>query len=127
MTFTLVSFAQELLEEVINRLKKERAEEKSMRELELQREEEKKYHGTAVTVESFTKWRIQFDSELNDGNGKKNIDAVEIKKMTGLWLLSIQFSSQWEVQLLCDISLGVSDNYYANYVYRYISSSTMQI
>ena len=83
MTFTLVSVAQEHLERIVERLKQEKEELKRLKELELQKEEEQKYHGTPVTVESFTKWKINFENELNSKEGKKLKTDVEIRKLTG--------------------------------------------
>ena len=83
MTFTLVSVAQEHLERIVERIKQEKEELKKRKELELQKEEELKYHGTPVTVESFTKWKINFENELNSKEGKKIKTDVDIKKLTG--------------------------------------------
>eukprot|EP00795_Rhopilema_esculentum_P017498 gene17498-9116_t len=95
MTFTLVSIIEEHLTKIIERIKLEKEEVKRKIELEIQKEEEKKYHGTQVTVESFTKWRIQFESELNEKLGKKK-EETEPKKLTGRQLFqtdsSLQFS-----------------------------------
>jgi len=96
MTFTLVSVAQEHLERIVERIKQEKEELKKRKELELQKEEELKYHGTPVTVESFTKWKINFENELNSKEGKKIKTDVDIKKLTGRQLFerdsTLQFS-----------------------------------
>ena len=84
MIFTLVSVAQENLESIVEKIKKEKEDAKRAEELELQKEEEQKYHGTPVTVESFTKWRIKFENALNLRLGKKVKDESEAKKLTGV-------------------------------------------
>lgn len=83
MIFTLVSVAQESLEKIIEKLKKEKEEIERLKELEIRKEEEKKYHGTPVTVESFIKWRIEFENEMNIKYGKKPKDDVDSKRLTG--------------------------------------------
>ena len=89
MTFTLVSIIEEHLTKIIERIKLEKEEAKRKIELEIQKEEEKKYHGTPVTVESFTKWRIQFENELNEKLGKKK-EETEPKKLTGSSLFCLE-------------------------------------
>ena len=91
MIFTLVSVAQEHMEKIIERKKNEKEEAKRLRELELQKEEEEKYHGTPVTVESFTKWKIQFENELNIRLGRKIKEEPETKKLTGILDISNYF------------------------------------
>lgn len=105
MVFTLVSVAQEHLEKVIERIKKEKEEIERIKELEIKKEEEKKYHGTHVTVESFTKWRIEFENEINERTGKKNKEDVDSKKLTGLFLLDHQML---KLKLLLKALLGIN-------------------
>ena len=83
MIFTLVSEAQDFLSKIIERIKKYKEEEKEKAEIERLKEEEKKYHGTHVTVESFTKWRINFEKEMKEKLGKKVKEEIDAKKLTG--------------------------------------------
>ena len=86
MIFTLVSEAQDFLSKIIERIKKYKEEEKEKVEIERLKEEEKKYHGTHVTVESFTKWRINFEKEMKEKLGKKVKEEIDAKKLTGKFL-----------------------------------------
>lgn len=64
MTFTLVSTALEWLNKLkdTDGIRRKEAAERAKRELE--EAERKKFEGTRVTVESFMKWKMQFDQEM---------------------------------------------------------------
>lgn len=65
MTFTLVSSALEWLNKLKDDdiVRRKEAADKAKRELE--EAERKKFEGTRVTVESFMRWKMQFDQEMS--------------------------------------------------------------
>lgn len=82
MVFTLASSAQEWLNvkyEKSKKLKDERAAQKLREEEEA---EIKRFEGTTVTVETFMKWKKQFEDEMGITK-KKEIAEKEGKKLTG--------------------------------------------
>ena len=82
MIFTLVSMGSEWLrrrtEEDAQR--KQDAEARRLREIE--EAENKKFEGTRVTVESFMKWKLQFDEEMIQMK-KKKLALEKSGKLTG--------------------------------------------
>ncbi|EOD48330.1 putative rwd domain-containing protein [Neofusicoccum parvum UCRNP2] len=98
MVFTLVSTLKDSAELLI--AERQKAAE-ALREAELQKaeeEENKKFHGSAVTRESFLEWRAKFIKEMEEAErraqevkeaeDKKKRGPKEEKKMTGreLWV-----------------------------------------
>ncbi|KAH8382100.1 hypothetical protein KR009_001891 [Drosophila setifemur] len=95
MIFSLVSSAQEWLNERWDEHKTQ-AEEVRMKKLrEVEEEERKKFEGTRVTVESFMKWKIDF--EETTGIAVKREKNNTSKKLTGRELF------------MCDNTLNDSD------------------
>jgi hypothetical protein len=97
MVFTLVSTLKEAAEALIA---EREAEAQALRDVEarkLEEEENRKFHGTAVTRESFLAWREKFRNELaekamreqeeQEAEDKKKRGRLEEKKLTGkqLW------------------------------------------
>lgn len=84
MVFTLVSTLKDVAELLI--ADRMRAAE-AIREVEAQKaeeEENKKFHGTAVTRESFLQWRDGFMKEIEDAERKAQEDKeAEDKKKRG--------------------------------------------
>uniref|UniRef100_A0A0K8USZ3 RWD domain-containing protein 1 n=1 Tax=Bactrocera latifrons TaxID=174628 RepID=A0A0K8USZ3_BACLA len=81
MVFTLVSSAQEWLNERWDDYKLHEEEERSRKLLEAEEAERKKFEGTRVTVESFLKWRAEFEESTGiTAKREKNNDS---KKLTG--------------------------------------------
>ncbi|XP_050521224.1 RWD domain-containing protein 1 [Daktulosphaira vitifoliae] len=81
MIFTLVSAAQEWMNEYSDREKKQKEHnEEKRREKEIEAEM-KRFEGTKVTVESFLRWKFQFEEDM--GVLKKRNDEDKSKKMTG--------------------------------------------
>lgn len=81
MIFSLVSSAQEWLNVKWDEHQKEienKQKEKVRREEEA---EQKKFEGTRVTVETFLKWRNEFEEEM--GIAKKRAKLSDSKKLTG--------------------------------------------
>lgn len=96
MVFTLVTTLKENAEQLIldRRAAAERVREEVV--LAAEREENKKFHGTPVTPESFTKWREDFLREMEEERIRaeeeraaelKKARAKEEKRLTGkqLW------------------------------------------
>lgn len=82
MVFPIVSSAQEWLN--VKWDKHQEVEEQAKEEAKLAEEqmEQKKFEGTRVTVETFLKWKTEFDREFNITEKKKdNTDAG--RKLTG--------------------------------------------
>jgi hypothetical protein len=97
MVFTLVSTLKEAAEALIVERQKAEEEVREVAARKAEEEENRKFHGTAVTPESFLEWRSKFRKEMEekerlrkeeeelDAKGKKG--KVEEKKLTGrqLW------------------------------------------
>ncbi|XP_063706956.1 RWD domain-containing protein 1 [Culicoides brevitarsis] len=81
MIFTLVSSAQEYLNLRWDDLKKEKEREIQRKLEEIEEMERKKFEGTRVTVESFLKWRKEF--EIDMGIIEKRDKAQISGKLTG--------------------------------------------
>ncbi|KAL2269877.1 hypothetical protein VTJ83DRAFT_2061 [Remersonia thermophila] len=81
MVFTLVSAIKEAAEQLIESRKEaaEKAHEEAI--LAAEREENKKFHGTPVTRETFLKWREAFLKEMEEARIKEEEEkAAELKK-----------------------------------------------
>lgn len=81
MVFTLVSAAQEKLNEYVEELKRRKEEEKIRKQREEEEREKAVFTGTHVNYETFMKWRIAFEKEINS-NKKNNSDSLK-GKLTG--------------------------------------------
>lgn len=66
MVFTIVSAIKEAAEQLIQDRKDAAANAQEEALLAAEREENKKFHGTAVTPETFLKWRQGFIKEMED-------------------------------------------------------------
>ncbi|CAD6995380.1 RWD domain-containing protein 1 [Ceratitis capitata] len=95
MIFSLVSSAQEWLNERWDDHKLHEEEERTRKLLEAEEAERKKFEGTRVTVESFLKWRAEF--EESTGIAAKREKNNDSKKLTGKELF------------MCDTTLNDSD------------------
>lgn len=82
MVFTLVSSAQEWLNIKHEKLKREKEETAALKLRQEEEAELKRFQGTRVTVETFMKWKKQFEDELGITK-KKEIAEKEGKKLTG--------------------------------------------
>lgn len=82
MIFTLVSGAQEWLNVKWEEVKKERDEEQMKKKYKEEEAERKKFEGTRVTVETFLKWRMQFEDDLGIAK-KREANDKEGRKLTG--------------------------------------------
>ncbi|EDO46739.1 predicted protein, partial [Nematostella vectensis] len=73
MVFTLVSCAQEKLEEIAEGIKKHRQEERIRKQKEVEEAEKRKFTGTPVSKESFAAWKMKFDLEMAEKNKGKTV------------------------------------------------------
>ncbi|KAI0124673.1 RWD domain-containing protein [Xylariales sp. AK1849] len=96
MIFTLVTTLKENAEQLIGDRQAEAAKQHEEVLLAAEREENKKFHGTPVTPESFLEWREGFVKEMEEDRVRKEEErlaelkkarAKEEKKLTGkqLW------------------------------------------
>jgi len=85
MVFTLVSSAQEKLEEFADNIKNRILEDKLRKQKEEEEKENKKFQGTPVTKENFLVWREKFNAEVAEKR-KQNQNAALIpkSKLTGI-------------------------------------------
>ncbi|XP_067619319.1 RWD domain-containing protein 1 [Eurosta solidaginis] len=81
MIFSLVSTAQEWLNERWDDYKLHEEEERARKLIETEEAERKKFEGTRVTVESFLNWRTEF--EESTGIAAKREKSNSGKKLTG--------------------------------------------
>ena len=81
MVFTIVSAAQEKLNEFMNKLKNNKEDEKLRKEREAEEAERTKFTGTPVTLETFVAWRKAFEQEMM--KTKVNKEETFKGKLTG--------------------------------------------
>jgi len=81
MIFSLVSSAQEWLNEKSDQIHAEKKDAKRRADEEVEKEEMKRFEGTRVTVESFMAWRKKFEEEFLKKT-KKVVDTSN-KRLTG--------------------------------------------
>ncbi|KAK4239457.1 ubiquitin-conjugating enzyme/RWD-like protein [Achaetomium macrosporum] len=107
MVFTLVSAVKEAAEQLVAERKEAAAKAHEEAILAAEREENKKFHGTPVTRETFLKWREGFLKEMEEARIKEEEErASELKKarikepprLTGkqLWERGLATASQEE-------------------------------
>jgi len=85
MIFTLVSTLKENAEQLIAARQEQTQQEREQMILEAEREENKKFHGTPVTPETFLKWRATFKKEMEEAQLREEEaeEAAEKKKNRG--------------------------------------------
>jgi len=85
MIFTLVSTLKDNAEELMRQRQAEARQVQEQRVLELEREENKKFHGTPVNPETFMSWREGFRKEMEEQRLKEEEadEAAEKKKNRG--------------------------------------------
>lgn len=98
MVFTLVSTLKDSAELLISERMKAAEAQREMEMREAEEKENEKFHGTAVTRETFLEWRANFLKEMEeaekraqeekDAEDKKKRGPKEEKKLTGreLWV-----------------------------------------
>ncbi|ENN71583.1 RWD domain-containing protein 1 [Dendroctonus ponderosae] len=82
MIFTLVSTAQEWLHSKYEADKKNKEEREARKIQELEEAERKRFEGTRVTIETFLKWRQQFEEDFGIDK-KRELAEKEGRKLTG--------------------------------------------
>ena len=93
MVFTLVSAAQEKLNEFMDKSKNRKEEEKLQKEREAEEAERKRFTGTPVTLETFVAWRTAFEQEMmqskktKEGNFKGKLTGKQKVSYNCLWVL----------------------------------------
>lgn len=99
MVFTLVTTLKEVAETLVADRQRQQQELRDVEAAKKEEEENRKFHGIAVTREKFIEWREKFRVEMAEkerlekeeadaeDKKKRGIKAVEEKKMTGkqLW------------------------------------------
>ncbi|KAK3695189.1 ubiquitin-conjugating enzyme/RWD-like protein [Podospora appendiculata] len=81
MVFTLVSTLKEAAEQLAVERRDAVLKEEEEQLLAAEREENKKFHGTQVNRESFTKWRDSFMKEMEETKAKEEEDRLaDLKK-----------------------------------------------
>jgi hypothetical protein len=81
VVFTLVSTANEWLNNEWDEELKSREEEAERKILEAEEAEKRKFHGTPVTIENFLAWKESFDAEM--AALRKPEKEEKEKKLTG--------------------------------------------
>lgn len=82
MIFTLVAGIQEHMNTLFDGIKLEREESKLRKEREIEEAERKRFEGTRVTVETFMKWKMQFEIEMGIVE-KRKLENDTNNKLTG--------------------------------------------
>lgn len=82
MIFTIVSAAQEWLNVKWEETKKEKEERAALKLKQEEEAELKRFEGTRVTVETFMKWKQQFEDEMGITKKREMLEK-EGKKLTG--------------------------------------------
>lgn len=80
MIFPVVSSAQEWLNVKWDKHQEEEQEQKELEKQAEELKEQKRFEGTRVTVETFLKWKTDFDTEFGHTDVKKEVEG---RKLTG--------------------------------------------
>jgi len=83
MIFTIMSAVQEFLNEHIDTIKENIKFEKERKEREEKEAEQRKCHGTPVTVASFMAWKKNFLEEMAELDRIKSQESKKNKKLSG--------------------------------------------
>ena len=101
VVFTIMSAVQEFLNDYIDNVKQQIKFEKERKEREEKEAEQKKCHGTPVTVASFMTWKKAFLEEMAELERHISQENKKSKKLTGkqVFLLKKNISDDSEVLL----------------------------
>ena len=80
MIFTIVSALKDAAETLISERKAAAQEVRDLESAKAEEEENRKFHGTAVTKESFLKWRQGFRQEMEEEEERKREERVADEK-----------------------------------------------
>ena len=83
MVFSIVSIAQDVLQDFLRVMEEEKVKRENEAEQEKLKADEAKYKGTPVTMETFSAWRQQFFIEMDKQNGKLKETGNQSKGLTG--------------------------------------------
>ncbi|UYV73506.1 RWDD1 [Cordylochernes scorpioides] len=85
MVFTLVNAASEWLCNEVDSIQSRQKKEDEQKKKAKEEEERKKFEGTRVTVESFLRWKAQFEEEIRELQKKEMLARAEALagKLTG--------------------------------------------
>lgn len=111
MVFTLVSALKDAAEQLIQDRKDVEEKENEERALAAEREENKKFQGTAVTPESFMKWREKFLKEMEEKEAKEEEERLaELKKTKVKEVAKLSGKQLWERGLAGKGDVGEDDD-----------------
>lgn len=97
MVFTLVSSLKEAAEQLVAERKEIAAKVQEEELLAAEREENKKFHGTAVTPETFLRWREDFLREMEEARIQEEEErAAELKKAKVREPVKLSGKQLWE-------------------------------
>lgn len=97
MVFTLVSALKEAAEQLVGERKEAVAQAHEEAILAAEREENKKFHGTPVTPETFLKWREEFLKEMEEVRIREEEErAAELKKARVKEAVKLTGRQLWE-------------------------------
>jgi hypothetical protein len=97
MIFTLYSTVKESAEQLIQDRKDAVVREQEELAREAEREENKKFEGTAVTIESFLAWREKFLKEMEEAEVKEEEDRLaDLKKARVKEPVKLSGKQLWE-------------------------------
>lgn len=81
MIFTLVSTVKDAAEQIIQERQEVLKQEHVKRVMAIEAEENKKFHGTPVNIETFAKWRDAFRKEMDDiEQAEREVEEAAEKK-----------------------------------------------
>ncbi|OBT76511.1 hypothetical protein VF21_05405 [Pseudogymnoascus sp. 05NY08] len=81
MVFTLVSTVKDAAEQIIQERQEVLKQEHVKRVMAIEAEENKKFHGTPVNIETFAKWRDAFRKEMDDiEQAEREVEEAAEKK-----------------------------------------------
>lgn len=81
MVFTLVSTVKDEAEQIIQERQAVLMQEHVKRVMAIEAEENKKFHGTPVNIETFAKWRDAFRKEMDDiEQAEREVEEAAEKK-----------------------------------------------
>ncbi|ELR07453.1 hypothetical protein VC83_02713 [Pseudogymnoascus destructans] len=81
MIFTLVSTVKDAAEQIIQERQEVLKQEHVKRVMAIEAEENKKFHGTPVNIETFSKWRDAFRKEMDDiEQAEREVEEAAEKK-----------------------------------------------
>ncbi|KAK3089850.1 hypothetical protein FSP39_007064 [Pinctada imbricata] len=83
MVFTIYTAVQEKLTDLVADRQKRKREEEERKIQEQEAEEQRKFEGTKVTVETFLAWKTKFDAEMMEMKKIQAQQNIVSKKLTG--------------------------------------------